>query len=318
MTNDRMQRTNIRQLILAASTLLTLGACSSEGGSDSPTPPTPLPGKIPIHISATIGSRATDEAFETGDKIGIFVVNYNANGSASNLATTGNHIDNWPFSYRNGTWDSTSPIYWKDETTHADFYLYSPYMAKLSSVQALAWNVKADQSSSNDYKASDLLIGTSIDVAPTSTTVPIIAKHVMSQMIITLVAGKGFTTSSLASSNVQVRVNHLKNNATVNLSTGEVIATGDFTAITPLKENGKYKAIIIPQVASQAHLITVNVDGKEYNLAKADDFKGFEAGKSHEVFITLDKTNDGVNTSITKWENDDIDYGGVAEYKNKL
>lgn len=302
-----------KYITIAIYSLLTLGACSSGGGNDNPLPsPTPSE-KMPIHISTSISSRATDEAFEEGDNIGLFVVNRNANGSGNNLKTTGNYIDNCLFTYHNGIWASATPTYWKDETTHTDFYLYYPYTSMISNVEAMPWNVKADQSNITDYKASDLLIGKSNDVAPTESAVKIEAKHVLSQMIITLVAGNGFTESSLASSNISVKVNHLKSNATANLSTGEVTAIGDFTTITPLKEEGKYKAIIIPQTVEEGNLITVNVDGKDYNLAKAANFHAFETGKSHQFTVTLSKTSSGVNVGITQWEDDGIDHGGTAE-----
>ncbi len=304
--------TSKKHTTFAICTLLTLGACSSEGGgNDSPSPsPTPAD-KLPIHINMSMSSRATDNAFEEGDAIGLFVVNRNANGSENNLQVSNNHIDNCKFTYHNGTWSSVTPTYWKDETTHADFYMYHPYTSTISDVENMPWNVKADQSKLSDYKASDLLIGKTANVTPTASAVPINAKHVMSQMIITLVAGNGFTETSLASANI--RINHLKNNATANLSNGEVTATGDFTTIIPLKENGKYKAIIVPQTVDEENFITINVDGNDYNLPKDTNFQAFEAGKSHQFSVTLSKVSSGVNVSITQWEDDGIDHGGTAE-----
>ena len=308
------EMTNIKYITLSACALLTWGACSSEGGgSDNPVSPTPPAEKLPIRINTIINSRATDDDFEMGDNMGLFVVNHNSNGSASILKPTGNYIDNFKFTYLSSTWSSATPIYWKDENTHADFYMYYPYISNIRDVTTMPWNVKADQSKLSDYKASDLLIGETTNVAPTASAVNINVKHMMSQIIITLVAGKGFTESSLAAANISVKVNHLKNNATVHLSTGEVRATGDFTTIIPLKENGRYKAIIIPQTVDAENLITVNVDGTYHNLANADDFHAFETGKSHKFTATIDKTSNGVNVSIMKWEDDGSDYGGNAE-----
>lgn len=305
--------TKIKKLTLTACALLTLGACSGEGGGNDISPsPTPSD-RLPIHISTTMGSRATDESFEEGDGIGLFVVNHNVNGSVMTLQTTGNHIDNCLFTYQNGTWSSATPTYWEDETTHADFYMYYPYTATIQHVDAMPWNVKDDQSRTADYKAGDLLTGKATDITPTASAVPITAQHAMSQMVITLVAGNGFTESSLSSGDISVKVNHLKTHATVNLATGIVTPTGDKTSLTPLKENGKYKAIIIPQSVEEGNLITVTVDGKDYNLAKAANFHAFEAGKRHQFTVTLSKTSSGMNVSITQWEDDGIDHGGTAE-----
>ena len=52
-----------------------------------------------------------------------------------------------------------TPVYWKDETTPADFYCYYPYMQTVSDVTAVPFSVKADQSTLENYKASELLWG---------------------------------------------------------------------------------------------------------------------------------------------------------------
>ena len=80
-----------------------LCACSSENGVDDvpvtpPTPPEPVE-QLPIRISSMPEARALDNAFETGDRIGVFVVNRNANGSAVGLKTQGNYIDNSMYTF---------------------------------------------------------------------------------------------------------------------------------------------------------------------------------------------------------------------------
>lgn len=302
----------IKHLILFTCALLTICACSSENGGDSPGP-SPSIEKIPIRISTSMVSRATDNVFEEGDNIGLFVVNHNADGSSNPLKTTGNYVDNSKFTYQ-GTWTAATPTYWKDNTTHADFYVYYPYAASVGSVEAMPWSVKADQSQEANYKAGDLLIGKTTDVAPTESAVKIDAKHVMSQIVIKLVAGNGFTDASLKAAKISVLINRLKANAAVNLSTGVATATGDDLNITPLKNgDNAYKAIIVPQAVGEGNLITVNVDGKDYNLPKDAKFTAFEAGKKYQFTVTLSKTSNGVNVNITKWEDDGIDYGGTAE-----
>ncbi len=299
---------------IVACALLALCACSAGGGSNDPVPtPSPSKEKLPINISTTLSSRATDNAFEAGDMIGLYVVNYKADGTAATLQPTGNHVDNMKYTY-NTTWTPATQTYWTDNTTHADFYLYYPYQASVSSVEAMPFVVKADQSNLADYKAGDLLIGKTTNVAPTETAVKVDAKHVMSQMVITLEAGNGFTAETLAASTVSVKVNRLKTNTTANLSTGVVTAKGDDATITPYKESAtSYKAIIAPQTVGDGNLITVNVDGRDFNLAKSTNFQAFEAGKKYKFTVTLSKTSNGVNVNITKWEDDGIDYGGTAE-----
>lgn len=174
--------------------LALLVACTSCGHDDPDVPPTPTeptePDKpaaqIPINISATI-TRATEEAFESGDRIGLFVVNRNADGSAATLKPLGNHLDNMPYTYTT-TWNAEKTVYWKDAQTHADFYMYYPYTQTVASVSAMPFGVSADQSSLGAYKSSDLIVGSTLDAAPSASPVNIAARHLMSQVEIVLKA----------------------------------------------------------------------------------------------------------------------------------
>ena len=301
---------NFKILTISACALLALGACSSN--SDSPIPsPTPSE-KLPLNISTSLASRATDDNFETGDNIGLFVVNHNEDGSAASLKSTGNYIDNSPYTYQ-GTWVAQVSNYWKDNTTHADFYAYYPYIPTLTHVEAMPWSVNTDQSQLANYKAGDLLIGKTLDVKPTEAAVKIEVRHTMSQVIIALAAGNGFTNTSLAAADIHVKINNVKTQATANIATGNITATGQESDIVPMAEDHLYKALIIPQTINEGNLITVNVDGRDFHLTKAANFHAFEAGKRYKFTITLSKTSNGVNVSITKWQDDGIDYGGTAE-----
>ena len=302
----------LKQILVSVCMTVIWCACSSEnGGIDTPVPPA-TKDKLPIRISSAPQSRATDNTFETGDRIGVFVVNRHADGSAVALKTKGNYIDNSLYTNQ-GTWTPASPEYWKDATTHADFYMYYPYTATIANVEALPWNVNTDQSTVSNYKASELLIGKTLDVAPSEDAVNISAKHVMAQVVITLTAGKGFTDTSLENSQVSVRINDLKVQATANLATGTATATGGSANIIPLKEENLYKALVVPQVLGNGNVITVTVDDREYSLPKDPKLVTFEMGHRYQFTVTLNKTSSGMNVDIVKWQDDGKDYGGIAE-----
>ena len=302
----------IKKYLYIAVVCVLLSACSagSEGGeSDVPNPPEPAKPtvRIPIDISTTI-TRATETAFENGDQIGLFVVNRNADGTQVALQPAGNHVDNMLYTYSD-VWTPATPVYWKDDRTCADFYMYYPYRNTVSSVSAMPFDVAADQSSASAYKAADLLVGSTLNVAPKKQAVGIVAKHVMSQVEIVLKAGNGFTSASLASAKVALRLNDMKTSATVDLSTAAVTATGTASSLTPYKDGGTYRAIVVPQKVEMGNLITVTVDGTDYNLKKAFTFT---AGKRHTFTVTLAKTGSGIDVSIGAWDVDDTDNGGTA------
>lgn len=302
----------IKKYLYIAVVCVLLSACSAggEGGeSDVPNPPEPAKPtvRIPIDISTTI-TRATETAFENGDQIGLFVVNRNADGTQVALQPTGNHVDNMLYTFST-VWTPAAPVYWKDTKTCADFYMYYPYRKSVASVSAMPFDVAADQSAVAAYKASDLLVGSKLNVVPSKQAVDIVAKHVMSQVEIVLKAGNGFTDASLASAEVSLRLNDMKTSATVDLSTAAVTATGTASSLTPYKDGGTYRAIVVPQKVDMGNLITVTVDGTDYNLKKAFTFT---AGKRHTFTVTLAKTGSGIDVSIGAWDVDDTDNGGTA------
>ena len=298
--------------IIGLLSIVLFSCSSSDSVIETEPPPTPTE-KLPINISSSVSSSAIDLAFEVGDSIGLYVVNHNADGSAVPLQVSGNYVDNMQYTY-NTTWTPATQTYWIDNSTHADFYLYYPYTSSVTSIEAMPYSVKANQSQLSDYKSSVLMICKAIGVAPKLSPVRIGAKHVMCLITINLVVGNGFTNATLAAAKISVKVNKLKTKATANLATGALTAIGDDTDIIPFKvANNSYKAIVVPQAVGEGNLITINVDGRDFNLPKTSNFTGFEAGKKHNFNVTLSKTSNGVNVNITEWEDDGNDYGGTAE-----
>ena len=304
----------MKKLLLFAATIAVLFAgCSKGSGSDEPTPTPPdppvEPTKIPINVSTGVWTRATDAGFEAGDKTGIYVVNYNGSAAGA-LATSGNHVSNMRFTLTGSTWNPETPIYWKDQTTKADFYCYYPYASTITNIGAYAFSVKTDQSAEADYKASDFLWGKPAGIAPTADPVQITVKHAMSNLLIYLKAGEGYTEATLKAAIKNIAVCNTKNNATIDLATGVATATGNVADVTPKAEEGYYRALIVPQTVSDAVLVKVTIGDDSYTLKQSQTF---EANKQHKCTLTVDRTGNGINIGIGGWETDDNDFGGTVE-----
>lgn len=287
--------------ILSLVAVATLMLSCSNPSIESEPGQTPTSEKWAINIS-TIITRATDTAFETGDKVGIYVVNL-----PNALKTSGNHADNIGFSYSD-KWTASTPIYWKDETTKADFYCYYPYASDITNVEAYPFAVKADQSSVANYKASDFLWGKTAGIAPTKDAVNINVKHAMSNVIIKLIAGNGYTADDMASASVAIC--GLKTNSTINLATGAITPIGEEEDITPIVEDDYRRALVVPQTVSNTDLIKVTIGDKVYTLNQSVEFK---SGMQHTCTLTVERTNQGINIGIGGWETDDEDFGGTVE-----
>lgn len=287
--------------LISAAALFFAAGCEKNQGGGNFTPDT----KAPIKISTSI-TRATDTEFENDDKIGLYVVNYN--GSAHDLTADANHINNVGFTYDGSVWTPDEEVFWKDMTTHADFYAYYPHTATIADVNAVHWTISADQSTEADYWAGDFLWIKKADVTPTLDAVELEMTHILSNAIITLTKGTGFdaTADEWENAKVEMYLYGVKTAADIDLATGVATAKGSATVVTPWNTGTKaYRAMVIPQtIAAGEKLISVSVDGIVYSLDLEEDFE-FVAGKKHEFNLTINESKVSLNVTLKDWEDDE-------------
>lgn len=298
-----------KQFLIISAVVLSVCGCGKTPVASPDTPDVTEPLKIPINLSTDIWSKATDSGFEVNDKVGIYTVNY-VNGAAGTLVSSGNHLDNVSFTYNGSLWNPETPVYWKDETTPADFYCYYPYTGSVGDVTALAFSVKEDQSTLANYKASELLWGKTEGAKPSADPVNITTRHAMSNLIIYVVPGNGYTEETLAAETVSVSIASVMTSAKINLATGKVSATGAAGTVAPYKESSYWRALIVPQDVVGAELVKVTVGEKTYTLNQT---VSFESNKQYKCTITVNRVSEGVNIGIGGWEKGEIDFGGTVE-----
>lgn len=294
-------------LLMAAAAAMTVSGCKKPG--PDPVTPTPDPEKIPIRLSTEISTKATDGGYENGDRIGIYTVNY-TDGAPGALANSGNHLDNTGFTFDGSEWKADKEVYWADQTTSADFYCYYPYTESVADVTALSFSVREDQSSLDNYKASELLWGKTEGAQPSADPVKITTRHALSNVIIYVVPGKGYTEESLAAEEIGVTITGVKTTAKLNLATGKTSADGDLKDIIPYKENAYWRALVVPQDIIGKEIIKVAVGTDVYTLNQTVTF---EQNKQHTCTLTINRIGEGVNISIGGWESADTDFGGTLE-----
>lgn len=302
-----------KTLFVAAAVALLLCGCKKDnpenGQKPEPTPPLVEQVKIPITLSTDIWTKATDSGYENNDKVGIYTVN-NVNGTSGTLVNSGNHLDNVKFTYNCSAWEPDTPVYWKDQTTAADFYCYYPFTQTISNISELPFTVKADQSSIENYKASELLWGKTVGAKPSEDPVKITTKHAMSNILIYVQPGQGYTDETLAAEEITVTITGVKTSAKMNLATGKVTSEGESGNIIPYKENGYWRALVVPQEITGKELLKVTVGSSEYSLVQTISF---QSNKQHKCTVTVNKIGEGVNIGIGGWETDDTDFGGTLE-----
>lgn len=296
-------------LLLTTVAAVIAGGCKKPGPEPEPDPEPPVPELLPIRLSTNIGTKATDSGFENGDKVGIYTVNYDGE-TAGTLSDSGNHLDNIGFTLNGDEWKADKEVYWLDQTTPADFYCYFPYTASIEDVSALKFSVKEDQSTLADYKASELLWGKTVGAEPSSDPVKITVNHAMSNLIIYLTPGNGYTEESLAAEEPSVEITGVKTDISMDLSTGNVTAEGDSKDITPYKENTYWRALVAPQDIIGTQLIKVTIGSDTYTLNQTVTF---EPNKQYKCTLKVNRISEGVNIGIGGWEASDTDFGGTLE-----
>lgn len=285
--------------------------------------------QIPISLSGDINqlsvTRASDNGFASGDQVGIWAVNYDGD-TPGTLELKGNQATNVRFTYNGSTWTSDYDIYYKDKSTKVDIYGMYPYSSAISSIDALPFEVQEDQSTVSahgamgGYEASDFLWAKRSAVTPTPSAVQLLFQHKMSCVVVTLVEGTGFNPGEFAGLSQSVLINNVKRNATINLATGAVTATGGISArsTVPAAYESGFRAIVVPQTVSSANsLFSITLGGVAYTYSEGVAFT-YVAGKQHNFNVTINKKADGgydvtVSTTISAWTNDNSSHEFTAK-----
>ena len=211
-----------------------------------------------------VTARANDQGFADGDRMGVYIVDYNGD-TPGTLLSRGNRADNvrYTLDEANHHWNSAYDVYWKDRKTHIDVYGYYPFTdTNPDDVNNWPFEVQKDQSTDataselGGYEQSDLLWGKVTDVAPTDRVINLPLTHRMSSIRLELTEGSYFDEGEYAALAKAVVVKGLRRSAVVNLATGNVTPTGTAQndGIVPYQYNGHYRAVVVPQtIEAQAH-----------------------------------------------------------------
>lgn len=279
------------------------------------------------NVTQSYQTKADAAGFADGDRIGVYVVDYNGN-EAGELRNDGNRADNvwFEFSAGSGSWTSAYDIYWKDSHTHADIYGYYPFTS-VADVSALPFEVRRNQAEEtiegmlSGYEASDFFWGKTADVAPTSDVVQISFSHRLSMIRVVLEEGSGFASGEWGEAGKSVLVTGICRAADIDLATGTAYVKGnpEGSGIIPYGHDGEWRAVVIPQtVSAGTPLVSITVDGTPYKFSRDEDFT-FVPSRQHNFTITVNKKPDGdfefipSEGGISAWNSDTESHGGTAK-----
>lgn len=244
-------------------------------------------------------TRATATNFESGDKIGLYVVKEVDNLTAP-LQLSGNHANNEPLLFSGTVWEPRKPIYWPEE--QVDVYAYYPYM-DIRSVDAQPFAVQTDQSSPetaealSGYEASDLLWAKAESLPAAETAVPLQFSHRMSKLVIKLVKGTDYEGE--LPGDAQLYVHNTVPTAMIDLSNGAVMKDtyGKASSIKCRKVSAdQFEAIIVPQrIETRRPFIEIVTNDIAYLV---EDNFNFKSGMQHTIQLVITASPEQIRIEI--------------------
>ena len=274
---------------------------------------------LPIRISASLNvyTRATDNSFEQGDALGLYLVKWTS-GTPGILQGTGNYGDNLSFSLTSSGWQTSTTAKYPQDGEKLDFYAYHPYVSS-SALDGEGYRVHrtaTDQRQESAYKGSDLLMASASGVSAGTSAVHLQFSHMLSKMEIELKAGEGLTLEELTEAAITIK--GVKTSGKVHLSSKayqtdetkeDVIAHGTFSLAAGGEKLTGVSAIVYPQeIASGAELIEIGLGEEKYLFTTTKPIT-LQAGYKSIFTITLSRNSLSVETGVTDWTEGEGDEG---------
>ena len=287
---------------------------------------------VPMEFNAVypVLTRASDSGFTNGDRIGIYVSDYNGSEPSSLVGGSG-RADNILFTYdeKKNKLTSSTTIYWKDQKTPVDVVGYYPYTESIENPTSyqfyidLYQNRLPKETRPGGYEISDLLWAKYERALPDNGSVNLTFRHLMAGMTITLKEGSGFESNEWSTLQKKVMINHSATSTLVNLESGSVEPDGKGDAsVFSLPCGNLFKAVLIPKsYDAGSEILTISIGDHSYDFRK-NEMIVLQSGKMHNFTINVDKRQDEgdyiftmVDESIVSWIDDaDFHDGIVRQY----
>ena len=240
-------------------------------------------------IHPSVETRATETAFETGDKIGLYVVE-----TPAPLQVSGNYVNNLQATYNGTQWTGDTGLRWPSTESVCDIYAYYPFM-EVSKIDASPFSVLEDQSSG--FGACDFLWGKAASVAYTTEAIPVQFSHKLSKITLKLVKSESYEGD--LPTDAVFYIHSTVPDAIVDLTTGSVSKDpyGTARTITCHKvDDETYEAVVIPQrLSSRTPLFEMVANGVSYLVEGSFNFK---PGINYTFSVTLNTSTESIRIEI--------------------
>lgn len=265
---------NYRKLMLAMASAVLVASCSSNGEEVRPEQKQE---SVSFTASMKTLSRATETSFEENDKILVYAVKDEGNGTV--LKSSGNYADRITYTYQGNKFVNDQGIV---RPTEFGVRYFAMYPNTISSVPTFRFNVKTAQGASGQYTMSDLC--TAVSDVTTAKEVNLIFSHRLSHVVVNLQG------EALGTGTATVKLNNVNTGCNVDLNANTFTAYESRSTVY-CADNGtnSYKAIIVPQtIETGSPFLTVTLNGKEHTLKATSDIN-MTSGKQQVFNLTINK-----------------------------
>lgn len=269
-------------------------------------------GDIPIRISTEIlcsNTRVTDEEFQKGDAIGLYVLIQPAHIDQKR------YIDNEKLmcSDLSALVPENTLYYPKDDDVKCQFISYYPYSEKGIPAQenSLKVSIQTNQNSDEALSSSDFMVASNKDISPSNNMVPLGFEHKLCKVKMVLNPLSGEDIDAVLHSNPEIILSGFHSNASYNFETGHFDSFSKAGSINLYGawnvENGDLvgkEANLIPEPLTENHRIVLKINSKSYNCPFPTNHT-LTSGNKNQITINY-SSSDGIQAQsfdygIGKW-----------------
>ncbi len=253
-------------------------------------------------LSPGAHTKVSNNAFEASDVIGIYVTDYADAQTPMPLQISGNRANNAQVTFDGTTWTPTQTIFWGE--AKSDVYAYYPYSETIEDVNEYYFELATDQTGEG-YELSDFLWAKAECVAQADGAINLQMLHVMSKLIVKIVAGEDYVGS--LPEDATVLLHSTVANANINLENGAV-SKHPYSGAESIKmrnlglrtSDGEkavvYEAVVVPQML-ESSVPLLEINSKSVSYLVEDPFN-FRPGVAYTYTVTLNTSTTAIKVEI--------------------
>ncbi len=312
-------RLSYRTGAVLLSIALATASCSKDNNEQSKEDAERL--EISVSPTTVQMTKASDSSFEDGDEFGLTVVQW-LDSEPCDLSLI-RYEDNVMFTVEEGgepyAWPSA---YYPDRSSPCSFFAYYPYNETgfRRGTNVLPVQVVANQEWGTSD--SDYMVAVKDTVYPTTESVPLVFDHILSKVVLNLIAGEGCSTADLLTSelilksfNTEAEYDVMEKTFSSMSSKADIIPFTEWTESTD-RITGAC-AIVVPQLFRAGESMLYCIINNKILAYKPSSDINFESGKQYNFDITVTITDLGpsisISSEITDWQEGHLIVGDAIQ-----